>query len=193
MNIKKKSLTTACGKFVDVYDNVYSFREQEFFENFLINSFYTTKSAASQTTRHLPNTYLHSRFSREDVENLKIFNNSNIKNIISSYGVEAYGEAWANLSLPGTYYQKHSDAKELEVNQITIMYYATMTWQDSFGGETFFYNDYGEKEIVVDFIPGRVVIFDSSLAHKPAFSYGHIVGRYVFVCLALVNNTKKLN
>lgn len=185
VNIRKKSLKTSCGKFIDIYDNVFMFREQEFFENFFMDSYYQYKKAASSySTSHLPTTFLHSRYKEDDVNRLNFFYPENIKKILDSYGELEFSTAWVNLSLPGTYCQKHSDiGSQFGTEQLTIMYYGTTTWQDSFGGETFFYNENGEKEIVVDYIPGRVVIFDSSIPHKPAFSYGHEVGRYVFVCL----------
>jgi Rps23 Pro-64 3,4-dihydroxylase Tpa1-like proline 4-hydroxylase len=186
MNFKKKSLTTSCGKFIDVYDNVFSIREQECFEMYFINSNYTYQNTkTSATTTHLPSTFLHCRLDNsKDVQSLGFFNNNNIKLILSQFNRLEFNVAWINLSLPGTYYQKHTDIGDvLNEKALTLMYYGTTTWQDSYGGETFFYNDYGEKEIVVDYIPGRVVIFDSSTCHKPAFSYGHVVGRYTFVTL----------
>jgi len=183
--MNKKSITTSCGKFIDIYDNVFTFTQQEFFEQFFKTSSYKYLcTISSSSTGHLPNTFLHSKYTFDDVTKLNFFNVKNIDEILNNYGELKFSTAWANLSLPGTYYQKHTDiGGEFGVKQITLMYYATTTWQDSYGGETFFYNDSGEKEIVVDYIPGRVVIFDSSIPHKPAFSYGHIVGRYVFVCL----------
>lgn len=186
--MKKKSITTGCGKFIDIYDNVFLFRDQEFFERFFqSNLFSYNKTLTSTNTSHLPNTFLHSRYTMEDINRFNFFNVESIQEILKKYGNLEFSTAWANLSLPGTYIQKHTDnSVEFGKNQITLMYYGTTTWQDSYGGETFFYNDNGEKEIVVDYIPGRIVIFDSSIPHKSAFSYGHTVGRYVFICLLYV-------
>ena len=183
--MKKKTITTSCGKFIDVYDNVFLFTEQEFFEKFFKESFFKyQQTLSSASTTHLPSTFLNSKYTLEDVKNLNFFNVNNVNQILSNYEKLDFSTAWVNLSLPGTYYQKHTDiGNEFNIKQISLMYYGTTTWQDSYGGETFFYNETGEKEIVVDYIPGRLVIFDSSIPHKPAFSYGHVVGRYVFVCL----------
>ena len=190
--MNKKTITTSCGKFIDVYDNVFLFTEQEFFERFFKESFFKYQyTLSSASTTHLPNTFLNSKYTLEDVKNLNFFNVNNVNQILSSYGKLDFSRAWVNLSLPGTYYQKHTDiSSKFNVRQISVMYYGTTTWQDSYGGETFFYNNNGEKEIVVDYIPGRLVIFDSSIPHKPAFPYGHTVGRYVFVCLMYNDNNE---
>jgi Rps23 Pro-64 3,4-dihydroxylase Tpa1-like proline 4-hydroxylase len=190
MNFKKKSLTTSCGKFIDIYDGVFSVREQEFFETRFKNLSYTYQiTKTNSITSHLPSTFLHCKLNSEDVQSFGFFDNSNIKQILSHFDSLEFNVAWNNLSLPGTYYQKHTDIGNiLNKKAITLMYYGTTTWQDSYGGETFFYNDFNEKEIVVDYLPGRVVIFDSSICHKPAFSYGHVVGRYTFVTLFFTNN-----
>ena len=190
MNYKTKSLHTSCGKFINIYDNLFSAREQEYFENVCMTSNYTYRSTqTSSNTSHLPSTFLHCRMSIQDVEKFGIFSVDNIKKILSVYNRLDFCTAWVNMSLPGSFYQKHTDSGiELDYNAITLMYYGTTTWEDSYGGETFFYNDQGEKEIVVDYLPGRVVIFDSSLSHKPAFSYGHVVARYTFVSIFVVND-----
>jgi hypothetical protein len=41
-------------------------------------------------------------------------------------------------------------------------------WDRNWGGETLFANDEGECEIAVEYKPGRVVLFDSLIPHKPS-------------------------
>ena len=170
-------------KFIHVYDNVFGVHEQEYFEHFFRESFFKyNNQKATDMTAHLPSSFLHSRYNQDDVERLCILKPT--QKILTNYENLSFAASWVNLSLPGAYYQKHTDAhNSFDERLLTFMYYGTTTWQESYGGETFFYNDAGEKEIVVDYKPGRLVIFDSRIPHKPAFSYGHVAPRYTFVIL----------
>lgn len=187
LDYKVKNLKTSDGMFVDVFDNVFTYQEQEYFEFYMSTSEYTYReSPGSHITSHLPWTHLHRRLSVEELQSFGIFKNENLLSIISTYNLNEINTSWFNLSLPYTQYQIHTD-KQLRIDNaikvISLMYYATNTWKENYGGETFFYNNKLEKELVVDYIPGRFVLFDSRIPHKPAFSSGHVVGRYVFVSL----------
>ena len=188
MSFKVKNLKTSDGMIVDVYDDVFTYQEREYFEFFMSMSEYTYRqSTGSHITNHLPWTHLHKRLSTEEVKKFGLLENKNLISIISNYDLNTIITSWFNLSLPCTQYQIHSDnpTSNDNIRQLTLMYYATNTWKESYGGETFFYNNRLEKEIVVDFVPGRFVLFDSRIPHKPAFSFGHVVGRYIFVSLLM--------
>lgn len=190
MEFKTKFLSTSDNLFVDIYDEVFSYQEREYFETEMYNSSYRYDQPGAHTTKHLPWTHLHKRLSVDEINSFGFFKNENVVKILSRYKVEIVTTGWFNLSLQNSINQIHSDIQDApcnDSNQLTLMYYATNTWQESYGGETFFYNKRLEKEIVVDYIPGRIIIFDSKIPHKPALSLGHTVGRYVFVGILLRN------
>jgi Rps23 Pro-64 3,4-dihydroxylase Tpa1-like proline 4-hydroxylase len=186
LDYKVKNLKTSDGLFVDVFDGVFTYQEQEHFEFFMSTSQYSYReSIGSHITSHLPWTYLHKRLSAEECQLFGIFKNEKVSSIISEYNLKIAITSWFNLSLPYTQSQIHTD-KQFGINDVvtvSLMYYATNTWKENYGGETFFYNNKLEKELVIDYIPGRLILFDSKIPHKPAFSFGHVVGRYVFVSM----------
>lgn len=52
----------------------------------------------------------------------------------------------------------------------TLLYYINDDWNENSGGETLFKNFYNDDIIAVGFKPGRVVIFDATIEHKPSLA-----------------------
>jgi Rps23 Pro-64 3,4-dihydroxylase Tpa1-like proline 4-hydroxylase len=52
-------------------------------------------------------------------------------------------------------------------DQITILYHANYDWNTDWGGENFFYNDNATQiSQAVQYVPGRVIVFDSRIPHS---------------------------
>ena len=50
---------------------------------------------------------------------------------------------------------------------ITILIFANKYWEESWGGELKIYEDQNSiVNRVIDFVPGRIIIFDSKIEHK---------------------------
>lgn len=79
---------------------------------------------------------------------------------ISVYFVHFYINHYSQFS----YVHRHIDSAE--ENDITILFFCNKYWEESWGGELKIYEDSGMFHKVIDFIPGRIVIFDSRIQHK---------------------------
>lgn len=177
-------------KKIFVVDNFFSCHEQAFFETFCGRSVYTPNTVSSEISSNLFNHYLHCRLSRTDENNFGLLS-ERVYNLLCRLFPEfknlSYIHSWINLTLPNGVYQTHVDelCKESDTKKyktITLLYYVTSNWNDTYNGQTFFYNynDLSEAELAVSYKEGRMVVFDSTIPHKPAISCNHQKPRYVY-------------
>jgi SM-20-related protein len=73
--------------------------------------------------------------------------------------------AYVNCSVHGDGYYMHRDCPVQEPH-VTALYYANLEWQPDWGGETIYYSDEEEAEIVVTPRPGRLVIARGAVLHR---------------------------
>lgn len=73
--------------------------------------------------------------------------------------------AYVNCSTYGDGYYMHRDCPVHE-DHVTALYYANLEWQPDWGGETIYYNDEEEPEIIVMPRPGRLVIARGAALHR---------------------------
>ena len=73
--------------------------------------------------------------------------------------------AYINCSVHGDGYYMHRDCAVHE-QHVTALYYANLEWQPDWGGETIYYNDEEEAEIVVMPRPGRLVLARGAILHR---------------------------
>jgi hypothetical protein len=73
--------------------------------------------------------------------------------------------AYVNSSFYGDSYYVHRDCPENE-SHVTALYYANLEWQTDWGGETIYYNDDYDAELVVSPRPGRVVVARGAILHR---------------------------
>ena len=66
-----------------------------------------------------------------------------------------------NLSKPGDFYLNHTHGDE-----IVLLYYANIRWQEEWSGETLFYNDNMQDILFASpYVPGRIILFDGKMPH----------------------------
>jgi hypothetical protein len=59
----------------------------------------------------------------------------------------------------------HGDSNDK--NKLTVLFHANYNWDTSWGGENLFYNDFvTDISKAVQYVPGRLVIFDSRIPHS---------------------------
>lgn len=73
--------------------------------------------------------------------------------------------AYVNCSIYGDGYYTHRDCP-VEEQHVTALYYANLEWRPDWGGETIYYNDQEEAELVVMPRPGRLVIARGAVLHR---------------------------
>jgi len=90
---------------------------------------------------------------------------------LKSVAQEMMGEAlrdqraYVNSSVYGDMYYAHRDCS-VHRKHVTALYYANLDWQVDWGGETIFYNDNEDAEVVVSPRPGRLVVARGAILHK---------------------------
>lgn len=73
--------------------------------------------------------------------------------------------AYVNSAVYGDSYYTHRDCPP-ERKDVTVLYYANLTWQADWGGETLFYNDENDAVLAVSPRPGRMVISRGAILHR---------------------------
>jgi hypothetical protein len=73
--------------------------------------------------------------------------------------------AYVNSSVYGDIYYTHRDCS-VHRNHVTVLYYVNLAWQTDWGGETIFYDDDYEPQLVVSPKAGRMVISRGAILHR---------------------------
>ena len=73
--------------------------------------------------------------------------------------------AYVNSSVYGDTYYAHRDCSAHR-NHVTVLYYVNLEWQTDWGGETIFYDDDNEAQLVVAPKAGRMVISRGAILHR---------------------------
>ena len=146
---------------VNVYDNVLSLHKQQNLFSFCQHSKYSIVgwNDLISTTE----SYIHSSWSKEDLENSKFFDTKNTKKILSDnkLSIDKFSRCEVNVDTLSDSHWPHTH------DETVVLYYLNMEWQNGWGGETLFYDE-DNKEIIYGsrFTPNRVVVFDGSIPHN---------------------------
>jgi len=82
-------------------------------------------------------------------------------NRVVAKGALRLEEIYANFNVFGEVHYPHIDSSQ----GVSVLYYANKEWEVPWQGETFFFEG-GEPLFVVAPRPGRVILFDGSIAHR---------------------------
>jgi len=177
-----KQLTLSCGKKINIYKNLFTSHEREHFKDFAQHSVYKVGRQSTAFTLNKPGCFFSSYYSDQEDHAFGFNNTSLIKKLTENF---IRVSSWVNATIPGSMYYSHVDKISLGLDKkyLTILYCVNGYWDEENGGEILFHNSYGDKEIAVDFSPGQVILFDSLIPHKPAYSYGHFEPRFMYVCV----------
>jgi hypothetical protein len=154
------------GKSVWVFDDVFKFNDVQAMELFCQNSTYKLGTTSTPIISKANYTFMQSLFSVEDVENFSVFNYPEAEQFKFLLDNKRFDTAWvlATAKLDKFFY--HADVS-MGDSGVTVLYCANSTWDKDWGNEMLFASDKCEVEHAVAFKPNRVIIFDSSIPHKP--------------------------
>lgn len=165
-------------KTIHVFDDGIDFAERQRMYLFLSESYYKIVGGAELSIESAKDKALQSIFSQNDVDNLGLLQviPKEAKDIIKGYKVN---RAYALLLNYSNVPYFHVDGG----HDLTLLYYADTRWDINWGGETMFANkNLSEIAYTSVYKPGRVIIFDASIPHKPCTSiYGTPNYRLTFV------------
>jgi hypothetical protein len=163
-----KTLKTSIGKYIEVFDDVFSSTEKSYFEYYIQNKPHTLGSTSNTEFWQRNKTFFKSNFSEDEMNEIAFLNSpsfSSIKHYVSNEEFRIRS-CWSIASSPFSTQYYHVDCLTPNIKSKTLLYYVNNRWNTNWGGETVFSNNSGESEIIIDYVPGRTVIFDSSILHK---------------------------
>jgi len=182
--MKHKTLSTSDGNIIHVYDNVFSYAEIIQHYEFASNSHYKPHQQVN-VFKNSSQSYFKCVFSQSDVDNFNFLSNSNIhKIIIEQIGNDVIPqESWilatTSSNSPNDF---HIDGRPDDVNEIILLYHLNPFWNNDWHGETLFCTNSNECEVALQYIPGRVVVYNPNTPHSAApISLNANAIRYVFV------------
>jgi hypothetical protein len=154
LNINNKDLI--------VLDNVFESYEMDLLNSVCINSMYRGDHGASPLTTNLDFRFV-SYLNKTQVVDTGLINL--LSKISKNTNEQFYGgHFYINHYWHYTQSPKHTDSS-LD-GTYTILIFCNNHWSEDWGGEIKFYSHNSPDNITIDFIPGRVLIFDSRLEHK---------------------------
>lgn len=158
-----KGFSHSSGKIFDVYDDLFSVFERDRFYTFMKSSLFKIDGSDSGDDGNRLELQVFSSFSNEDLKNLGFLDNAPMRKILVKYGLNdmSLKQIRVNMSVPSERNRPHIDT-----DGITVLYYANLQWDLSWGGHTLFLNDSGDDvDSVIGFKPGRIAVFDGSIPH----------------------------
>jgi Rps23 Pro-64 3,4-dihydroxylase Tpa1-like proline 4-hydroxylase len=180
-----KEITTSTNKKIYIFDDVYTQIEKKQFYYFAKDSLYKTDGKSNYEMTNETGSFLVSKFSSQDVNDFKIFDNNSIakSNIFNLVKEKIPMRYWILLNNLSTKVYYHIDLNSSNIPSMSFLYYLNLEWKKEWGGETIFADDNENSEIAIDFVPGRIVLFDSSIPHKSSYVSHDAPWRYTFNCV----------
>ena len=156
-----KEITVDRGKKIFIFDDVFEMDYRRKLFQFILNSKYILGWKDTEDPHNSQHLYLHSQYSKQDVENSKILESIEHLALKKMVLGRELGRATINMSLITDTYFAHPH------KNITLLYYANPQWKEEWAGETLFFNE-TVSEVVFTSIykPGRIILFDGSIPHS---------------------------
>ena len=167
--MKHRTIKTSSNKNIEIFDDVFTSSERQYHLSFIQNSHYSLGKNSNDTLWQKNKTFFQSPFDKNQLDELGIFSLKSfdpINHYLSDQNT--IKNSWALASTPFSTYYFHVDTFDPNTNGKTLLYYVNDRWDKDCGGETLFANESGEPEYAVQYKPGRIVIYDSSIEHRPA-------------------------
>ena len=145
---------------IEIFDNEVPFPDMQQIYEYVLNSNFRL-GWMDRDDKIVSNIY--SRYTKEEAETSLLLKNLRKVSKKSKFkiNVDNFDRCIVNLSKCGDNYFNHTHA-----GLIVMLYYANLEWNESYAGETLFYdNSLINAESVVSFVPGRIIIFDGDRPH----------------------------
>jgi hypothetical protein len=195
----KKILTTSSKREICIFDNLLGVADIIEYKTIAQRLSYNLSNNVDPLMEHKQNTFFTHVLNNETIRNFNVFQHLN-RLLPEFYENRLVNKAWVNATFSTNRYPTHSDTSDIfeyssksitDCHTITTLIYLTLKWDKLDGGETLFCDDYGNTEIAIEFVPHRVVIFDSLIPHRVGLSYPNPNEPricLVFTCVKVDNN-----
>tara|TARA_B110000503_G_C6897305_1_gene309234 strand:- start:50 stop:604 length:555 start_codon:yes stop_codon:yes gene_type:complete len=164
--MKTISHTTKDGLEIVVIDDLFEFNIRSIWMNTLFNAqYHFSVSYDSQVTDFKSTSSLGSLWDYDSWDDFGLNRHPNWNQVQQYLGNRTLQRAWLNLHSGKELYRYHSDHKH--TNAKSILFYPNLKWESEWDGQTIFKSsDLTEVEYCAEYVPGRIIIFDSCIPHK---------------------------
>lgn len=158
------------GKSVLVFDNLFSKAEVNKIFRSLAQAKYTSYQIGSREDgkNYVFYNLFQARLSETDFLSTNLYRISRL--LVYVYKPSRPSEltqVFCNVFRYGESVFAHTDHPRKRKGVISVLYCANDRWSPDWGGELYFFNAGGEACEVVGYYPGRFIVFDGSLSHRP--------------------------
>ena len=170
----------------EIFDDVLPFSAQQRFFEYIYKSNYSIGWYDRLEKRQYD--YFHSPYSMIDVKKSNFFDSIINKKLFKLLKNQTLYKATVNVSMPHETYFVHSHGGD------SLIYYPNMTWEQSWEGETFIYEDDGKTiHTCIPYTPNRVLWLKSNVAHSiRAPNNSAYDRRFTFACFFSDGNQTEL-
>lgn len=152
----------ATNKSIEIYDDLINNSDLDWLHTFCLNASYKCEHSSSPLG-HEKDSRFSSRMNIDEVKSSGVF--QIVKRISESLGQTLYiGNCYINHYQLMTSTARHTDSSFQ--NTFTILIFCNKYWEESWGGELKMYEENSKIHKVIDYFPGRVILFDSRIEHK---------------------------
>jgi hypothetical protein len=156
-------ITTSEGRSIHVFDDLFTFNERTHMHTFIKNSLYSAQGADNSYNDETTS-QLFSRWSENELDAFGLFKLPGAAKLLPLIDGRKILQIRCNLTTLSEINDFHVDG--VNKDPLTILYYANVIWQPSWGGYTLFANDLVTNiEYASLYTPGRVIVFDGRIPH----------------------------
>lgn len=147
---------------IEIYDDLISSSDLDWMHTYCLNSQFTC-GHASNPLGYERDSRFSSQITNNNLESSGVL--SVVKLVSEQLKQKLYiGNCYINHYQLMTSTSKHTDSAL--PNTFTILIFCNKYWEEPWGGELKIYKDKSKTHSIIDYVSGRVVIFDSRIEHK---------------------------
>lgn len=149
-------------KSIEIYDDIINNSDLDWLHTFCLNAEYKCEHSSSPLGYEKDSRFS-SRMFKEEMNSSGVL--QIVKKISELIGQTLYiGNCYINHYQLMTSTARHTDSSF--PNTFTILIFCNKYWEESWGGELKIYEENSKIHRVIDYVPGRVIFFDSRIEHK---------------------------
>lgn len=158
--------TTKDGDSIVIFDDLFDYSTRMLWFQALYNSSLTFGiSYDSQLSDMLSTSGLGNHWPKYEWENFGLDRHEKWNEVQKELGDRSWQRAWLNVNTGIELFRYHADFNLH--NAKSILYYPNLKWDQNWDGQTVFKSrDAKQFEYCIDYVPGRLVVFDSIIPHK---------------------------
>jgi hypothetical protein len=162
-----REIRTASNKVIKIYDELFDYHHRVAIMEKIANLYFKFSSSYDRELETQTSSWsCHSNLNPQDVDMFFIFHSKELQKEFEGYEPI---RMWVNAATKDNDFGYHPD--DLTPEYKSLLYYANISWDINWDGQTIWRSEnLKDIEFISDYVPGRVVVFDSTIPHKPIIS-----------------------